>query len=138
MNLFHPVAPRAAMESELQSYMDSKAADRSASRSPERISHREGNLLTLSNIIKEDAGNRVQMKNREIQAKTDEVQKEFDSIMNEIVHRRQFGGRAARMVPKIDDILDGYYMPGPERKHRSPTKRLINHKNSTTDYKSKI
>ena len=29
-------------------------------------------------------------------------------------------------------------MPGPERKHRSPTKRLINHKNSTTDYKTKI
>jgi hypothetical protein len=42
------------------------------------------------------------------------------------------------MVPKIDDILDGYYMPGPERKHKSPTKRLINHKNSTTDHKTKI
>ena len=64
MNLFHPVAPRAAMESELQSYMETHPADRSLS--PERISHREGNLLTLSNIIKEDAGNRVQMKNREM------------------------------------------------------------------------
>ena len=118
--------------------MESRANASVGSRSPERISHREGNLLTLSNIIKEDAGTRTQIKNREIQAKTDEVQKEFDSIMNEIVHRRQFGGRAARMIPKIDDILDGYYMPGPERKHRSPTKRLINHKNSTWDHKAKI
>lgn len=38
----------------------------------------------------------------------------------------------------VDDILDGYYMPGPERKHKSPTRRLINHKNSTTNHKQKI
>lgn len=78
------------------------------------------------------------MKNPEIQQKTDEVQKEFEKLMGEIVHRRQFGGIASRTIPQIDDILDGYYMPGPERKHKSPTRRLINHKNSTTEHKKKI
>ena len=77
MNLFHPVAPRAAMESELQAYIDNRQEDRSPSgspnRSPERFSHRENNLVTLSNIIKEDSGNNVKMKNRVIQEKTDEV-----------------------------------------------------------------
>ena len=34
-----------------------------------------------------------------------------------------------------DDILDGFYAPGPERKHKSPTKRLIKHKDSTTLHK---
>ena len=38
----------------------------------------------------------------------------------------------------IDDLLDKYYLPGPERKHKSPTKRLINLKNSTTDHKQKV
>ena len=31
----------------------------------------------------------------------------------------------------VTTILDGYYLKGTEKKHRSPTKRLINHKNST-------
>lgn len=57
MNLFHPVAPRAAMEAELQAYIESP--DKMSNISPERKTYREGNLVTLSNIIKEDASNRV-------------------------------------------------------------------------------
>ena len=41
-------------------------------------------------------------------------------------------------MPRVDDILDGYYMPGPERKHKSPTKRLIKHKDSTWAHKKRI
>jgi len=41
-------------------------------------------------------------------------------------------------IPKIDDLIDGYYMPGPERKHLSPTKRLISHKNSTWEHKKRV
>jgi len=35
-------------------------------------------------------------------------------------------------------VLDAYYLPGQERKHKSPTKRLISHKNSTWEHKKKI
>ena len=38
----------------------------------------------------------------------------------------------------MGDILDGYYMPGPERKHKSPTKRLIAHKDSAWSHKKRI
>lgn len=41
-------------------------------------------------------------------------------------------------MPRVDDILDGYYMPGPERKHKSPTKRLIKHKDSAWSHKKRI
>jgi hypothetical protein len=60
--------------------------------------------------------------------------------MNEMVTRRSKGlGISNKKVDcTIDDLLDKYYLPGPERKHKSPTKRLINHKNSTTDHKQKI
>jgi len=34
--------------------------------------------------------------------------------------------------------LDGYYQPGPERKHASPTRRLINQKNSITTHKQRV
>lgn len=58
--------------------------------------------------------------------------------MNEIVSRRSGTGNIGAAIPKVDDLLDGYYMPGPERKHRSPTKRLISHKNSTVEHKRRI
>ena len=57
--------------------------------------------------------------------------------MGEIVNTRSGATHEGKSVA-IDDILGGYYIPGPERKHRSPTKRLINLKNSTTDHKQKI
>ena len=47
-------------------------------------------------------------------------------------------GAGLHPLANVDDVLDGYYMPGPERKHKSPTKRLINHKNSTTEHKQRI
>jgi len=60
--------------------------------------------------------------------------------MNEMMSRRT--SVAATMIrkeiPKIDDLIDGYYMPGPERKHLSPTKRLISHKNSTWEHKKRV
>ena len=55
--------------------------------------------------------------------------------MNEMVNRRNTGSKTIVKTSAVDSILDGYYMPGPERKHKSPTKRLINHKNSTTIHK---
>lgn len=55
-----------------------------------------------------------------------------------MVNRRSTGMTTVIRTSAVDSILDGYYMPGPERKHRSPTKRLINHKNSTTTHKQKI
>lgn len=41
-------------------------------------------------------------------------------------------------MPAVEDILDGFYKPGPERKHKSPTKRLIKHKDSTWTHKRRI
>ena len=95
------------------------------------------NLVNLANMSRID-GTQVRIKNKEIAQKTEDVQREFEQLMGEIVQRRQLGGKVARKAPEIDEILDGYYMPGPERKHKSPTRRLINHKNSTTEHKKKI
>lgn len=57
--------------------------------------------------------------------------------MTEMVSRRS-GTYSTNALTNLDDILDGYYMPGPERKHKSPTRRLMNHKNSVVEHKSKI
>ena len=76
--------------------------------------------------IFQDEGGRGKMRNADLQEKTAAVQKEFEQLMSEMVNRRQ-GGMGATVDPihSMDDILDGYYMPGPERKHKSPTRRLI-------------
>jgi predicted DNA binding CopG/RHH family protein len=58
--------------------------------------------------------------------------------MSEMVSKRSVGSYTAKVITNMGDILDGYYMPGPERKHKSPTRRLIQHKNSTTDHKTRI
>lgn len=59
--------------------------------------------------------------------------------MSEMVNRRTGGaGLTASPSAPVDDLLDGYYMPGPERKHKSPTKRLIKHKNSAWEHKKRI
>lgn len=65
--------------------------------------------------------------------------------MSEMVNRRTGGASGEGVVSSKNnyinstvDILDGYYMPGPERKHKSPTRRLINHKNSVTSHKQRI
>ena len=56
--------------------------------------------------------------------------------MAEMVSKRS-GGKI-NVLENVEDILDGYYMPGPERKHKSPTRRLINQKNSITEHKQRI
>ena len=58
--------------------------------------------------------------------------------MAEMVNRRAGAGIEVAKASDIGDLLDGYYMPGPERKHKSPVRRLIQHKNSTTAHKYKI
>ena len=58
--------------------------------------------------------------------------------MAEMVGRRNGGLVITADPSSVDDILDSYYMPGPERKHKSPTRRLINHKDSTWAHKQKI
>jgi len=59
--------------------------------------------------------------------------------MKEMAERRQLGlGKSSVPVTQVDGILDGYFVPGPERRHKSPTKRLINHKNSAWEHKKRI
>jgi hypothetical protein len=55
--------------------------------------------------------------------------------MNEMSQRRDGANKKVFNSKAIEEILDGYYEPGPERKHKSPTKRLVQHKNSTTKHK---
>ena len=62
------------------------------------------------------------------------MQNEFDKLMSELVDIRS-GVSAVVQTGDVDDILDGYYLAGTEKKHKSPTKRLISHKNSTTVHK---
>ena len=50
---------------------------------------------------------------------------------------KRSGGRMD-VITNVEDMLDGYYQPGPERKHKSPTRRLINQKNSITEHKQRI
>jgi hypothetical protein len=59
--------------------------------------------------------------------------------MKEMAERRSLGlGKSSVPTTQVDSILDGYFVPGPERRHRSPTKRLISHKNSTWEHKKRI
>ena len=53
--------------------------------------------------------------------------------MQEIVSKRGIVN-----VGKADEIWDDFYNPGSEKKHKSPTKRLISLKNSTVDHKQMI
>lgn len=73
-----------------------------------------------------------------MQKKTQAVQEQFEKLMNEMSERRDGAKRKVFNAQAIDQILDGYYEPGPERKHKSPTKRLVQHKNSTTKHKQRI
>lgn len=81
-----------------------------------------------------DEGGKGKIRNENLQKKTEAIQKEFEDLMQEMVSKRS-GTYAANAVSNLDEILDGYYEPGPDRKHKSPTRRLINHKNSTFAHK---
>lgn len=80
------------------------------------------------------------MRNPDLQQKTEAIQKEFEQLMQEMVNRRNgvAGYEVDHSKINSEGLLDTYYMPGPERRHKSPTKRLINHKNSTTTHKLRI
>lgn len=84
-----------------------------------------------------DEGGKGKIRNENLQKKTEAIQDEFEQLMTEMVSRRS-GTYSTQALTNLDDILDGYYMPGPERKHKSPTRRLIQHKNSITDHKTRV
>jgi len=65
------------------------------------------------------------------------VQREFDKLTAEVMNMRR-GSPVRVELDKVTDILEGYYMPGRERKHKSPTKRLIEQKNSVWEHKKRI
>ena len=92
--------------------------------------------------IYNDQGGNAKIRNQDLQSKTAAIQDEFEKLMSEMVKNRQgLGGTtntSNQYVGNTADLLDNYYVPGPERKHKSPTRRLINHKNSTTQHKQRI
>lgn len=57
--------------------------------------------------------------------------------MSEMVDNRG-GNYSTAALTNMEDMLDGYYLPGPGRKHESPTRRLIHHKNSITNHKTRV
>mmetsp|Transcript_2308 Transcript_2308/g.3948 ORF Transcript_2308/g.3948 Transcript_2308/m.3948 type:complete len:204 (+) Transcript_2308:1098-1709(+) len=76
------------------------------------------------------------MRNTDLQRKTEDVQKQFEKLMNEMVSRRT-GGKID-VAGMASDDMQNMYAGGCERKHKSPTKRLISHKNSTWEHKKRI
>ena len=58
--------------------------------------------------------------------------------MNELINRRKNGTRLTDHLAGSEDLIDGYFVPGADKKHLSPTKRLISLKNSTVDHKKRI
>jgi hypothetical protein len=129
MNLFNPKGQK-----ELTINLDS------ANPAHKRVSatipaQSERSIDKITSIVG-DIGGRGKLRNPDLQAKTAAIQNEFDQLMQEMVNRRS-GLKVAMDTSSaaVDDILDGYYMPGPERKHKSPTRRLIDHKNTTTSHK---
>jgi len=77
------------------------------------------------------------LRNQELNDKTVKVQLEFEKLMNEMVTRRNGSlGLQSKDLPGIEDIIDaGLTALGEAKKHKSPVKRLIAHKNSTTKHK---
>ena len=85
-----------------------------------------------------DEGGKGKIRNQDLQKKTEAIQSEFETLMADMVYRRGNTGYSANAMSNLEEILDGYYLPGPERKHKSPTRRLIQHKNSITDHKTRV
>jgi len=77
------------------------------------------------------------LRNKLLNDKTIEVQLEFEKLMNEMVKRRNGAlGLNSKDLPGIEEILDAGLMAlGDAKKHKSPVKRLIAHKNSTAKHK---
>jgi hypothetical protein len=122
MNLFNPRG-----QNNLIAYQPPKG---------EEIDPTERSVEKIRTIFN-DEGGKGRIRNEDLQKKTEAIQKEFEDLMQEMVGMRT-GTYSTTALTNLDDILDGYYMPGPERKHKSPTRRLINHKNSTTAHKKRV
>lgn len=80
------------------------------------------------------------LRNQVLNDKTVKVQLEFEKLMNEMVKRRNGAlGLNSQDLPGIEEILDaGLVALGDAKKHKSPVKRLIDHKNSTTKHKQRV
>ena len=57
--------------------------------------------------------------------------------MSEMNQRRN-NGMGLTSYSTQNDIVDDFYAPGSDKKHKSPTRRLIKHKNSTWEHKARI
>lgn len=112
-----------------------------ADQSVDNISTNKTNRSYIGSIqdILNDNGGGVRMKNENLQKKTEDVQNEFEQLMNEMNSRRNAGmGLTASKLPKDNDFDDEFYNYTAEKKHASPTRRLIQHKNSAADHKLRI
>ena len=78
------------------------------------------------------------IKNPYYQKQTQGMQNEFDQVMEELVDIRTGATAVVQTNDMVEDVLDGFYLAGSQKKHISPTKRLINQKNSTVVHKQKI
>ena len=85
-----------------------------------------------------DEVGKTRIKSEDLQQKTQNIQNEFDQLMNELISRRQNGARLADQLAGSEELIDGYFVPGADKKHKSPTKRLISLKNSTWDHKKRV
>ena len=130
MNLFNPVG-----QADLNSYYEAHSVEPMSNISPEKSKYL--GISDLQKIMKEEVG-QTRIKNENIQQKTEDIQNEFDSLMNELISRRQNGARLTDHLAGSEDLIDGYFVPGADKKHKSPTKRLISLKNSTWDHKKRI
>ena len=90
---------------------------------------------SIQDILKDNGGG-VRMRNENLQKKTEDVQNEFEKLMNEMNSRRNAGmGLTSSKLPRDNDVVDEFYNYGAEKKHKSPTRRLIKHKNSAWEHK---
>lgn len=55
--------------------------------------------------------------------------------MTELVNRRSQAEVMSNVGETMQEMIDHYHMPGPVRRHMSPTKRLISLKNSALEHK---
>ena len=75
------------------------------------------------------------IRDKDLREATEDVQREFDQLMNEMVNSRR--GNVG-MINQVNSVMAEVYRPEPMRKHKSPTKHLINQVNSLTEHKKRI
>lgn len=74
------------------------------------------------------------IRDKNLREATEDVQRQFDALMNDMVNRRS----GINKIHEVHSIMEAVYRPEPMRKHKSPTKHLINQVNSLTEHKKRI